>query len=107
MHVSSSYADECRKRRKLYISFVMRIASMTCHSLKFSIPDDRPFDKQESWFQSFVGAIILPVCEKGILGRFWFTQYGGVGAGKHALFRFETDDYTASLTAIKSQLSGH
>ena len=64
---------------------------MKCYSVEFSIPDTRPFDNQNNWFQSFVGAIILPVTGQNRLGRFWFTRYGGVGKGKTALFRFETE----------------
>ena len=65
---------------------------MKSYSFAFSIPDSSPFDKQPSWFQTFVGAVVMPVCESGGLRRFWFTRYGAVGHGKTALFRVETDD---------------
>ncbi len=64
---------------------------MKCYSIEFSIPDQRPFDKQATWFQSFVGSVILPVAGGSQMSRFWFTRYGGVGHGKTALFRFETE----------------
>lgn len=75
---------------------------MKCYSVSFSVPDQRPCDRQESWFQSFVGGVILPISELPELGRFWFTRYGAVGKGKHALFRFETGDIDTAMTEIRA-----
>jgi hypothetical protein len=65
---------------------------MAAKSLELVIPDTPPYDRPDSWFESFVGSHLLPVIQAAPLGRFWFTRYGGVGAKKWILFRFECDD---------------
>lgn len=65
---------------------------MPAKSLDLVIPDAPPFDRPDSWFESFVGNHLLPVVESAPLKRFWFTRYGGVGGKKWVLFRFECDD---------------
>lgn len=68
---------------------------MPVKSLSLSIPDAAPYDRQETWFSSFVGNNLLPIIESVNFSRFWFTQYGAVSAGKSILFRFEIDDLNA------------
>ena len=68
------------------------VSLMHVKSLRLQVPDDKPFDKPENWFQSVVGTSLVPVIDSGALERFWFSCYGAVGKGKHVLFRFETDD---------------
>jgi hypothetical protein len=65
---------------------------MPFKSLHLYIPDVPPYDRQETWFESFVGANLLPIIERNVLRRFWFTRYGAVGAGKNIQFRYEIDD---------------
>lgn len=74
---------------------------MKCYSNEFKVPDVRPFDVQETWFESFVGSVYAPVIASGLLGRFWFTGYGAVGVGKTALFRFETDQIARVMEQIR------
>jgi hypothetical protein len=80
---------------------------MTCYSIEFSVPDVCPFDVQAKWFQSFVGSVLLPVIDSGMLERFWFTRYGGVGKGKSALFRFETDHLQEVTNHLELLAAGH
>lgn len=68
---------------------------MTVKSLSLTIPDNPPYDRAESWFESFAGNDLLPIIESCPFNRFWFTRYGAVGSGKHILFRFEIDDLSS------------
>ncbi len=65
---------------------------MPAKSLDLIIPDRPPYDRPDSWFESFVGNHLLPIIQSAPLKRFWFTRYGGVGGKKWILFRFECDD---------------
>jgi len=78
---------------------------MPTHSVEIMIPDEKPFDRQDCWFETFVGSIIEPVVCSNQVSRFWFTRYGAVDLSKHALFRFETEDVNAILTHLSSLLS--
>jgi hypothetical protein len=77
---------------------------MQVHSVEVSIPDSSPFDRDDCWFESFVGSIIQPVVDSQSVSRFWFTRYGAVSHGKHALFRFETDDVSVILASLSAEL---
>lgn len=74
---------------------------MPVKSLSLTIPDSPPYDQAGSWFESFAGNELLPLVEENQFARFWFTRYGGVGHGKHILFRFEVDD----LASVESQIT--
>lgn len=78
---------------------------MKCYSTEFEVPDTCPFNIQETWFQSFVGSVIVPTVNANQLGRFWFTRYGAVGKGKTALFRFETDHFVPVLQGITTLIA--
>jgi hypothetical protein len=78
---------------------------MSTHSVEILIPDEKPFDQQDCWFETFVGSIIEPVVCSNQVSRFWFTRYGAVARSNHALFRFETEDVHAVLTHLSSALS--
>jgi hypothetical protein len=78
---------------------------MPVHSVEVSVPDTSPFDRQESWFESYVGSVISPVVQSQPVTRFWFTRYGAVEHGKTSLFRFETEDVGAVLDSLSAQLA--
>jgi hypothetical protein len=78
---------------------------MQVHSVEVSIPDSSPFDRDDCWFESFVGSIIQPVVGSQSVSRFWFTRYGAVSHGKHALFRFETNDVSVILASLSAELA--
>lgn len=61
-------------------------------SLKLIVPDEEPYDQNETWFETLVATDLRDVFSKESITRFWFTRYGAVGSEKHALFRIETDD---------------
>jgi hypothetical protein len=75
---------------------------MAVKSLSLVVPDQVPYDRAESWFESFVGNQLLPIIERGVLRRNWFTRYGSVGGGKHILFRYEADDLASVAAEIKA-----
>lgn len=78
---------------------------MNVHSVEVSVPDIAPFNRQETWFESYVGNIIAPVVRSAPISRFWFSRYGAIGHGKHTLFRFETTDTATVLNSLSSKLS--
>lgn len=65
---------------------------MPIKSLQLDVPDKVPYDRHESWFESFVGNNLLPIIERNVFQRYWFSRYGAVGRGKHILFRYEVED---------------
>ena len=65
---------------------------MDSKSIKFAVPDVRPYDQPDSWFETFIGVNLRPLLESGLLTRFWFTRYGAVAHDKHAMFCFDTTD---------------
>jgi hypothetical protein len=74
---------------------------MPAKSLSLNIPDVPPYDRAESWFESFVGNNLIALVEVCQFRRFWFTRYGAVGHGKHILFRFEVDDLASVAANIE------
>lgn len=75
---------------------------MDAYSLTITVPDVPPFERPDGWFLSFIGAVIVPMTGCPNVKRFWFTRYGGVGVGKEAKFRFETDDIAATTVFMRS-----
>jgi len=73
-------------------------------SLHIKIPDARPFDREENWFESFLGNFVVPIIETTQLKRYWFSRYRDDNLGKHARFRFYTNSYTKLETRIKELL---
>lgn len=65
---------------------------MPVRSLSLAVPDTPPYDRAESWFETFAGNHLLPLVGGGQFRRFWFTRYGAVGQGKHILFRYDVED---------------
>jgi len=82
---------------------------MNAYSVKITIPDVPPFDRQENWFESFVGNIIEPAVSSDMIGRFLFTRYGAIGQEeeKYALFRFEATDAEAVTKQLNNGLAKH
>lgn len=78
---------------------------MPVKSLDLIVPDTPPFDRFESWFESFVGTHLLPVVQTAPLKRFWFSRYGGIGQRKWVLFRFECDDLSLVEPHINKLMS--
>lgn len=68
------------------------VAPLAIKSLKLHIPGEVPYEKQENWFETFVGRNIFPLIKKYNFRRFFFTRYGAAGNG-HMLFRFEIRNY--------------
>jgi len=64
---------------------------MPAKSLHLKVPDVTPYDRADSWFESFVGHQIRPVAMTPQIKRFWFSRYDVNGA-KSVRFRFEGDD---------------
>jgi hypothetical protein len=77
---------------------------MPSHSVRVLIPDSSPFDREDCWFETFVGSVIEPAVRSVPVSRFWFTRYGAVSEGKQALFRFETDNVAQMLAYLSSSL---
>lgn len=76
---------------------------MKHYSLAVNVPDTPPFDRPDgapgNWYDTFLGAVVLPTYQTGALERLWFSHYGAFGNNPHAKFRFSTDDF-ASVDAI-------
>lgn len=73
---------------------------MASKSVSLSIPDDPPYDRQENWYESFVGRDLAPVIDSGRFRRYWFTRYGAIGQRKHILFRFDANDLEAAEESL-------
>lgn len=58
-------------------------------------PTQKPFDRPESAFFSFVGELAIPIAALKLHEHFWFTHYGN-----HLKFRVLTDKYAAMKTTI-------
>lgn len=64
---------------------------MILKSIHLSIPNNKPFDRGD-WFEAFVGNVVLPLLQTGLVDSFWFTRYQDQN-GKHARVRIKTEDY--------------
>jgi hypothetical protein len=45
-------------------------------SLHLKVPNTKPFDKEDCWFESFVGQHLRSLLEGPSIRRFWFSRYG-------------------------------
>jgi hypothetical protein len=82
---------------------------MEHYSLAVGFPHRPPFDRPDpqpgNWYDSFLGAIVLPAVQTGQLARYWFSHYGAFGRDHHAKFRFSTDSI-ADVQAVLDPLIG-
>lgn len=69
-------------------------------SLHLKIPDERPFDKDNNWFESFIGNFVVPIIETSLIDRFWFSRYRDYKIGKHVRFRFYTNNYDKLIPTL-------
>lgn len=78
---------------------------MPSKQIQLFIPDTKPYDVQNNWFETFAGTKLIPLIEKNYFKRFWFSRYGAVGSNKNILFRFEVDGLPSVESDIKGLLS--
>jgi hypothetical protein len=64
---------------------------MPVKSLHLIVPDIKPYDRPDSWFETCVACNIKPILDTGKIRRFWFSRYGAIG-NKSIRFRFDCDD---------------
>jgi len=69
--------------------------------LKFDLPNQPPFDRQDWWWQAY-GDIVLPL--SGGLSRFWFSRYGALNQNPYILLRYEVEE---ELTEFPLEPSEH
>lgn len=77
---------------------------MPIKSLHLNVPDGKPFDQHDCWFESFVGYYLQPLIRSHPIQRFYFTRYGERGS-LNIKFRFEIADYAQVQPAIEALIS--
>jgi hypothetical protein len=68
------------------------------------VPDVTPFDRDECWFETFVGHHLLPIIRNHPIQRFWFSRYGARGSF-NVKFRFEIADYAPIQPSIDALIN--